>query len=69
MNQSVQRLIVVAAMRRHRGIRGEIATLPESFRRAVSYWEATEAIRAAGLVDELFGIINKLELVKSEFGT
>lgn len=69
VNQSVQRLIVVASAKDIDKIRGEITTLPESFRRAVSYWEVAEAIRAAGLVDELFGIINKLGLVKSEFGT
>jgi hypothetical protein len=69
VNQSVQRLIVVASAKDIEKIRGEVATLPESFRRAVSYWEAAETMRAAGLVDELFGIINKLELVKSEFGT
>ena len=69
VNQSVQRLIVVASSKDIEKIRGEVASLPESFRRAVSYWEVVEAVRAAGLVDELFGIINKLELVKSEFGT
>jgi hypothetical protein len=50
-------------------VAGEIATLPENFRRAVSYWESGEVIRAADLVSELNGIINKLDLVKSEFGT
>jgi len=68
VNQSVQRLIVVANARDIEKTRGEVASLPESFRRAVSYWEVTDAIHAADLVDELFGIINKLELVKSEFG-
>lgn len=69
VNQSVQRLIVVANTKDIEKIRGEVATLPESFRRAVSYWEVAEALRAAGVVEELFGIINKLELVRSEFGT
>ncbi len=68
VNQSVQRLIVVASSKDIERICGEVASLPESFRRAVSYWEVGEAVRAANLVDELFGIINKLDLVKSEFG-
>ena len=68
-NQSVQRLIIVANAKEIEKIQDEIALLPEDFRRAVSFWEVTETIRAAELVDELFGIINKLELVKSEFGT
>jgi len=69
INQSVQRLIVVANDKDIEKVRGEIATLPESFRRAVSYWEMSEAVHAAELVEELFGIINTLDLVKSEFGT
>ncbi len=68
VNQSVQRLIVVANAKDIEKTRGEVASLPESFRRAVSYWDVSDAIHAADLVDELFGIINKLELVKSEFG-
>ena len=69
VNQSVQRLIVVANQADIARVRGEIATLPENFRRAVSYWETGEVMRAASLVSELNGIINKLDLVKSEFGT
>ncbi len=69
VNQSVQRLIVVASAADIARVRGEIATLPENFRRAVSYWETGEVMRAASLVSELNGIINKLDLVKSEFGT
>lgn len=67
INQSVQRLIVVAKPKDIEKIKGEISTLPENFRRAVSYWEVDQAIRAASLVIELFEMINKLELVKSEF--
>ena len=67
-NPSVQRLIVVANSEDIAKVRQEIATLPESFRRAVGFMEAAEAIRAAELLDELSGIINKLDLVRSEFG-
>ncbi len=69
VNQSVQRLIVVASAEDIARVRGEIATLPENFRRAVSYWEISEVMRAASLVSEFNGIIARLELVKSEFGT
>lgn len=68
VNQSVQRLIVVASGKDIEKVKAEIANLPESFRRAVSYWEVHEAQRANELMAEFFGIINKLELVKSEFG-
>jgi hypothetical protein len=68
VNQSVQRLIVVADDKSIDTIRGEIAILPENFRRAVSYWEISDVNRAYSLVNDLFSIISKLELVKSEFG-
>ncbi|MCJ7584320.1 MAG: hypothetical protein MUO30_06070 [Anaerolineales bacterium] len=67
-NPSVQRLIVVAMPDDLTKIRREIETLSESFRRSVGYMEVAEVMRAAELVTELTGIINKLELVKGEFG-
>lgn len=67
-NPSVQRLIVVANSEDIAKVRQEIVTLPESFRRAVGFMEAAETMRAAELLDEFSGIINKLELVRSEFG-
>jgi hypothetical protein len=68
-NPSVQRLIIVANARDLSRVRQEIETLPESFRRMVSYMEVWEAKRAAELVSELSEIISKLELVKSEYGS
>jgi hypothetical protein len=68
-NPSVQRLVVIAPDTEIMKIRQEIETLPESFRRMVGYMDFKEAIRAAELVAELSSIINKLELVKSEFGS
>jgi hypothetical protein len=67
-NPTVQRLIVVANYVDIETIRQEISSLPESFRKAVSFMEVGEAIRAARLIDELSGIIGKLQLVRSEFG-
>lgn len=67
-NPTVQRLIIVANYVDIETIRLEIASLPESFRKSVSFMEVGDAIRAARLIDELSGIIGKLELVRSEFG-
>ncbi len=66
-NHSVQRLVVVANPNDISRIRDEIAGLPESFRRSVSFMDVAEAVRAADLLGELSSIIDKLELVRSEF--
>jgi hypothetical protein len=66
-NPSVQRLIVVALPHDIEKIKQETKRLPESFRKAVSFMEVSEVIRATEHVTELSGIINKLELVKGEF--
>src|SRR5258708_2556019 len=67
-NPTVQRLIVVAMPGEIERIRQEIATMPESFRKSVSFMEVGEVLHAADLIGELSGIIGKLELVRSEFG-
>jgi hypothetical protein len=67
-NPTVQRLIAVANYVDIEAIKQEIATLPENFRNSVTFFEVGEAMRAARLIDELSGIIGKLDLVRSEFG-
>lgn len=67
-NPSVQRLVVVAVFDEIQKIRSEIETLPESFRKAVSYIEVSEIFRASELLSEFSEIIGKLNLVQSEFG-
>jgi len=67
-NPTVQRLIVVALTENIERIRLEISTMPESFRKSVSFMEVAEVVHAAELIGELSGIIGKLELVRSEFG-
>jgi len=67
-NPTVQRLIIVAAAPNIDHIRGEIASLPESFRRAVRFMDVRQALRAVVLISELSGIVGTLELVQSEFG-
>ncbi|MCS6870401.1 MAG: hypothetical protein RML95_10475 [Anaerolineae bacterium] len=66
-NPTVQRLIVVANANSLERIRNEIATLPESFRKLVSYMEVKAVQRAVELIDELTKIIGRLELVRDEF--
>ena len=67
-NPTVQRLVVVANSENIAKVDREISSLSESFRRSVGFMEAAEALRAQELLEELSGIINKLELVRSEFG-
>ena len=66
-NPSVQRLVVVATSKDIEKIQNEIRVLPESFRKAVSYMEVFEALHASELLNEFSEIIDKLQLVQSEF--
>ncbi|MEW5870805.1 MAG: hypothetical protein AB1894_16140 [Chloroflexota bacterium] len=68
-NPSVQRLVVVASEGDLTKIRKEVETLPESFRKAMSYMEVSEALTASELLSEFTTIIDKLNLVQSEFST
>lgn len=67
-NPSVQRLVVVALEDEIEKIKGEIEILPEGFRKSVSYLEATELYRASELLSDFSQIIERLDLVQSEFG-
>ena len=42
----------------------EVSTLPEEFRRIVSYMEAKEVLEASQLLQRLNEILQKLELLK-----
>ncbi len=67
-NPTVQRLIIVAQHENIERIRTEVASLPESFRKSVSYMAVADVQRSNALIGELSAIIGKLELVRSEFG-
>lgn len=67
-NPSVQRLVIVALSDDIQKIKEEILTLPEGFRKSVSYLEVSELYRASKLLSEFSGIIERLDLVQSEFG-
>jgi hypothetical protein len=66
-NPTVQRLIVVAEAESLNRVRNEIAALPESFRKLVSFMEVQAVLRASELISELAEIIGRLSLVRSEF--
>ena len=66
-NPSVQRLVVVANTRNLRRIEEEISMLDPKFTTMVAYLEARDVERAAELLEEFAGIIEKLELVRSGF--
>ena len=68
-NPSVQRLVVVGLDSELEKVKREIEVLHESFRRMVAFMNVADVMRGVELVTELSGIINSLELVKSEFGT
>jgi len=66
-NPSVQRLVVVANTKNLKRVENEISMLDPKFVNAVTYLEASDAERAAELIEEFSKIIGKLELVRSEF--
>ena len=66
-NPSVQRLVVVATPKDLAKVRKEVGVLPESFRKAVSYMDVSEALHASELMSEFSVIISNLKLVQSEF--
>jgi hypothetical protein len=68
-NPTVQRLVVVGMDKELKKVEKEIGSLHESFRRMVTFMDVTDVMRGVELVTELSGIINRLELVKSEFGS
>jgi len=63
-NPTVQKLIVVSNTRNLKVIKEEVSTLPEEFRKIVSYMEAKEVLEASQLLQRLNEILQKLELVK-----
>jgi len=60
---TVQKVIAVSDERRLNIIRKEASSLPQLSNRII-YWTVTEVKRAADLLGELKGIMEKLELVK-----
>lgn len=66
-NPTVQKIIAVSDNNQLEKIRDEIKTLPENFRKTLTFWEVSDAIRTHESLSEVIQNINKLELVKSQF--
>lgn len=66
-NPTVQKIIAVSDKIQLEKIREEIKTLPENFRKTLTFWEVSDAIRTHEKLSEVIQSINKLELVKSQF--
>ena len=61
-NPTVQKLIVVSDTEQLKRIENEIKTLPENFRRVITFWEAGEVDNAHQNLEQVTGSIAKLNL-------
>lgn len=66
-NPTVQKIIAVSDKTQLARIREEIKTLPENFRKTLTFWEVSDAIKTHEKLSEVIQSINKLELVRSQF--
>ena len=64
-NPTVQKIIAVSDKAQLEKIRGEIKSLPEIFRKTLTFWEVSDAIRTHEKLSEVIRSINKLELVRT----
>jgi len=67
-NPTVQKIIAVSDKKQLEKIKKEVEGLPEDFRKSLSLWDAEEVEKTHEKLSEVIKIIEKLELVKSEFG-
>ena len=67
-NPTVQKVIAVSDKKQLERIKKEIQGLSEDFIRALSFWDAYDVERTHEKLSEVIKSIEKLELVKSEFG-
>jgi len=66
-NPTVQKIIAVPDKTHLERIREEIKSLPENFRKALTFWEVSDAVGTHEKLSEVIQSINRLELVKSQF--
>lgn len=66
-NPTVQKIIAVSDKIQLEKIRNETKSLPENFRKALTFWEVLDVIKTHEKLSEALQSINKLELVKSRF--
>lgn len=67
-NPTVQKLVAVSDEKRLKGIKEEAGTLPEDFRKAMTYFEVKDVEEMWDSLEKVGKILSKLELVKSDFG-
>jgi hypothetical protein len=66
-NPTVQKVIIVSDREQLEKIKKETGSLPENFRKALSFWEVTDVVKTYEKLSDVIESINKLELVKSQF--
>lgn len=66
-NPTVQKIIAVSDKNQLDTIKKEITGLPEEFVSSMAYWNVEDVIETYQKLQDVFAIINRLELVKSEF--
>jgi hypothetical protein len=66
-NPTVQKIIAVSDKSQLEKIKNEIKGLPENFRKTLTFWEVSDAIKTHEKLSEVIQSINKLELVRSQF--
>ena len=66
-NPTVQKVIAVSDRHQLEKLEREIQGLPESFRKALGYWDVAEVERVHQNLADAMDIIQRLELVREEF--
>ena len=66
-NPTVQKIIAISNEEQIEKISQEVKSLPENFRKSLTFWEVFDVIKTHEKLSEVMLSINKLELVKSQF--
>lgn len=66
-NPTVQKIIAISNKEQIEKISQEVKSLPENFRKSLTFWEVFDVIKTHEKLSEVMLSINKLELVKSQF--
>ncbi|MGB7533030.1 MAG: hypothetical protein WA977_08685 [Halobacteriota archaeon] len=66
-NPTVQKIIAVSDKIQLEKIRDETKSLPENFRKALTFWEVSDVMETHEKLSEAIQSISKLELVRSQF--
>lgn len=66
-NPTVQKLVAVTSSNLIENIKEEVKTLPENFRKSLTYWKVIDVIETYDNLSKVIENINKLDLIKSQF--